>query len=72
MKLKIKILSTIIMIKKLMKIYVKMMWLKIMIIKNQEGNDKANKDAILDNKTIITQNEDKTEKKKIKLRVIKN
>ena len=40
--------------------------------KNQEGNDKANKDAILDNKTIITQNEDKTEKKKIKLRVIKN
>ena len=36
MKLKIKILSTIIMIKKLMKIYVKMMWLKIMIIKNQE------------------------------------
>ena len=72
MKLKIKILSTIIMIKKLMKIYVKMMWLKIMIIKNQEGNDKANKDAILDNKTVITQNEDKTEKKKIKLRVIKN
>ena len=63
MKLKIKILSTIIMIKKLMKIYVKMMWLKIMIIKNQEGNDKANKDAILDNKTVITQNEDKTEKK---------